>query len=172
MAWQPLIKDDWAFKDKSEKQIIKEMTKQIMGVKKANGDPITGKHARKAAKYHYKSMLTEDVWVNNIYMVIINRKEWGDKWIHISIKRRDKEQINDPARWQHFQWIKNQLVGEEHEALELYPAESRMVNSANQYHLWVLKKPSPDAVIPCGWFDGRLIMDREKYGSKQTLEKK
>jgi hypothetical protein len=36
------------------------------------------------------------------------------------------------------QRIKNELVGKEHEAVELYPAESRKVDSSNQYHLWVL----------------------------------
>jgi len=29
------------------------------------------------------------------------------------------------------------IVGEEHEAFEVYPAESRLVDTANQYHLWV-----------------------------------
>ena len=29
------------------------------------------------------------------------------------------------------------IVGEEHEGFEVYPAESRLVDTANQYHLWV-----------------------------------
>ena len=66
----------------------------------------------------------------------------ADGWppmIHLSIKRIDKQPIHD---WRDLQEIKNALVGPEHEAVELYPAESRVVDSANQYHLWVLADPA------------------------------
>lgn len=39
--------------------------------------------------------------------------------------------------WREFQRIKNEVVGPEREAVELYPAESRLVDTANEYHLWV-----------------------------------
>ena len=165
MSWQPLQRASWDFKGLSEDQVVKRISKQIADVKKANGDPITGKQARKAAKDHYKSMEKEEVWINDIYQVAVNKHEHGD-WIHLSIKRKDREQISDPARWQHFQWIKNQLVGEEHEGLELYPAESRIVNTANQYHLWVLDK------IPFG-FNKRIVSSADVMGKgKQTIETK
>lgn len=32
--------------------------------------------------------------------------------------------------------IKNELLGPEYEAIELFPAESRLLDSANQYHLF------------------------------------
>ena len=38
--------------------------------------------------------------------------------------------------WREFQWIKNQLAGEECEAFELYPAESRLLDPSNYYTLW------------------------------------
>lgn len=60
--------------------------------------------------------------------------------------------------WRDLQAIKNELVGPEHEAIELYPAESRLVDTANQYHLWVLKDPSQR--IPVGWTQ-RLVMDHD-----------
>lgn len=53
--------------------------------------------------------------------------------VHISIKRIDKAPVHD---WRHFQEIKNMLIGPEFEAVELYPAEDRVVDTANQYHLW------------------------------------
>jgi len=52
--------------------------------------------------------------------------------LHLSIKRLDKHPVRD---WRHFQRIKNELIGEENEAVELYPAQSRLVDTTNQYHL-------------------------------------
>jgi hypothetical protein len=54
--------------------------------------------------------------------------------IHLSIKRVDREPVTD---WRHKQEIKNMVVGPEFEGIELFPAESRCVDTANQYHLWV-----------------------------------
>ena len=54
--------------------------------------------------------------------------------ICLSIKRRDKAPVHD---WRELQAVKNLIVGPEHEGFEVYPAESRLVDTANQYHLWV-----------------------------------
>lgn len=79
------------------------------------------------------------VWLNNIYQVLVYKNIIkGDSWpqMHwLSIKRLDKGWIHD---WREFQRIKNDLIGDEFEAVELYPAESRKVDTANQYHLFVL----------------------------------
>jgi hypothetical protein len=56
----------------------------------------------------------------------------------LSIRRNDREPIMD---WRDLQAIKNQLVGCECEAVQLFPAESRLVDSANQYHLLALADP-------------------------------
>lgn len=78
-------------------------------------------------------------WLNNIYQV--QRRELNDgRNVHLNIRRRDGKAIM--RDWRHFQWIKNQLVGPECEAVELYPAESRMVDSNNKYHLWCSTDPA------------------------------
>lgn len=58
---------------------------------------------------------------------------------HLSIKRHDREPMQD---WRVLQRIKTEIAGAETEALELYPAESRVVDTANQYHLY--------AFVNCG----------------------
>lgn len=82
----------------------------------------------------------ETVWKNNLYTVYYNRRpavneDTGEAGIvlHLSIKRNDREVIHD---WRHLQRIKNAIVGPEQEICELYPAESRLVDTANQYHMW------------------------------------
>jgi hypothetical protein len=59
--------------------------------------------------------------------------ECGTLW-HLSIRNRANTAEHD---WRDCQRIKNELVGPEAEGAELYPAESRKVDAANQFHLWV-----------------------------------
>ena len=47
-----------------------------------------------------------------------------------SIERRDKSSAHG---WRDLLSIKNLIVGPEHEGFEIHPAESRRVESANQY---------------------------------------
>jgi len=75
----------------------------------------------------------DEIWLNDKYQVNIRHGEHGMTWL--SIKRLDKESIHD---WRDLQLIKNMLCDPEREACEIYPAESRLVDSSNQYHLWVL----------------------------------
>lgn len=111
----------------------------------------------------YQRALKDEIWLNNEYQVNINKRpEHGLPlavvW-HLSIKRLDKRAIHD---WRDLQAIKNMLVGPEYEAIELYPASSRTIDSVNQMHLWVLvswgQHQSP--MIPVGWNAGRLVIDQ------------
>ena len=77
-----------------------------------------------------------EVWMNETYQVSVKRQA---EMTWLSIKRRDREPCRD---WRDFQEIKNQLVGPECEGVELYPAESRLVDTANEYHLFVVNNPS------------------------------
>ncbi len=78
-----------------------------------------------------------EVWGNDEYEVIVRylteRGRAGA--IHLSIKRYDREPARD---WRHLQSIKNEVCGWEREGIELFPAESRLVDQANQTHLWVM----------------------------------
>lgn len=90
--------------------------------------------------------------------------------VHLSIKRLDREPIHD---WRDLQEIKNAIIGTEHEAVELYPAESRKVDSANQYHLWALFGEDLAPVhFPVGWNEGRMVTQGSLAGSKQRPFKK
>ena len=80
-----------------------------------------------------------NVWINNIYLVFITTGDVPEGYVHLSIKRLDRKPIHD---WRDLQRIKTELVGPECEGLELYPAESRLVDVANQFHLWVCTDPT------------------------------
>lgn len=100
-------------------------------------------------------------WINDEYHVAIDKQcEHGfgeiEVW-HLSIKRHDRETIGD---WRIKQEIKNLIVGEECDAFELYPKESRLVDTANQYHLYAF--PSGHTV-PVGW-TLRCVTDDPHFG--------
>jgi len=71
------------------------------------------------------------VFLNNIYRVQVRREP---PIVHLTITRIDGQPCKN---WRHFQQIKNEIVGPEFEAVELFPAESRLVDMDNEYHLWV-----------------------------------
>jgi hypothetical protein len=84
--------------------------------------------------------------------------EFGEM-AHLSIKTLDRAAHHD---WRDLQRIKNELCGEQCDAVEIYPAESKLVDSANQYHLWVFRSYH----LPFG-FQTRLVADGSWRGTKQ-----
>ena len=98
-----------------------------------------------------------EVWVNNIYQVVLRDVKSDNNFpemIHMSIKRLDREVIRD---WRHLQRIKNELVGHENEAVELFPAESRRIDTSNKYHMWCLK--DPHIRFPFGFYERSVTSD-------------
>lgn len=95
------------------------------------------------------------MWKNNLYTVTVKDDivpPWGVvRWL--SIKRNDRRPIHD---WRDLQAIKNELCGKEIEAVEIYPASARVMDTANQYHLWAFMDGRR---LPFGIHDERLVLD-------------
>jgi hypothetical protein len=105
-------------------------------------------------------MTSVHIFENDIYHVELN---YVAPFINLDIKRHDG---GNQKNWRDFQQIKNELVGPEHEAVELFPAESRLVDTANQYHLWV--HVSSDFRFPFG-FETRCVLDKPVLYERFTL---
>ena len=101
----------------------------------------------------------DQLWVNSRYQIAMRHMGCGR--VHLSIKRLDQQPIHD---WRDLQRIKNELVGPECEAVELYPAESRLVDTANQFHLWA--DADPTFRFPIG-LDGRMVEEAGTGGEGQ-----
>lgn len=84
-----------------------------------------------------------EVWGNDLYDVTVEHAVNG--WAYITLKRYDRHPVRD---WRQLQSIKNEVVGPEREAFELFPAESRLMDTSNQYHLWVLPEGEMLSVGP------------------------
>lgn len=89
--------------------------------------------------------------------------------VHLSIKTADRSHLMD---WRDLQQIKTQLCGPHCEGLMLYPDEDRLVDCANQFHIFVpvLKDTGAPVQIPFGWMCQRATATAEQakaIGSRQ-----
>ena len=125
-----------------------------------NGLALCEYDARRMFKKIFVESLGDSIWVNDVYQVI--KRDCKNGQVHLSIRRNDRTHLRD---WRHYQQIKNQLVGEECEAIELYPAESRLVDNANQFHLWCFLDPS--FRVPVGWDKRMVCEDVDGIGNAQ-----
>jgi hypothetical protein len=106
----------------------------------------------RAVDWEYDSYCMLEHWFNADYWVILDKKCRGASYKtfqgyplwHLEICRHDGEPIRN---WQIIQAIKNEVVGEAYEAVELYPAHSRLMDVCNKYHLWILA-PMRDEEAP------------------------
>jgi len=97
---------------------------------------------------------------NSRYTVWVRRPRHEDgELVHLSVKRNDRNPLHD---WRDLQRIKNEILGPEEEAVEMYPAESRLVDGANQYHLWSMVGKR----VPFG-YQTRCVMLEATDGAKQ-----
>lgn len=124
---------------------------------------------RKCATCDGGGVVTEDVSLDDIACPDCPPRDApGDDWrgdgidhdapalLHISYHRRDRKPARD---WRHTQCIKNDIVGDDAEMVEMYPAENRLVDTANEYHLWGLEGVP---LLAFGFNEGRIVDDGER----------
>lgn len=109
------------------------------------------------------SLSGTEIWRNDRYTASVRRStnEYGKENIWISISNRDQSSRHD---WRDFQYIKNDILGPEQEAIEIYPAESRLVDLSNQFHLWSIKDFKFDFV---GFRERMVSQDGDDCGAVQ-----
>jgi hypothetical protein len=116
-----------------------------------------------------------EIYRNDVYQVIVKDAHEANMALneaappawYLSIKRIDQEPI---CSWRDIQEIKNQLVGPDHEGIMLYPSEKRVMDTANQYHLFILK--DVEQLIPYGFNCGRHVVDETPLDrAKQTARR-
>ena len=119
-----------------------------------------GVTVKRIKKIFAKQTRGVEVWINDLY--VVHKATQADGWTELSVRRQDRGHVVD---WRHKQAIKNQLVGPECEGLELYPAESRLYDTANQFYIWVRTEPGDR--IPVGMDSGRHVSEEEIGGTGQ-----
>jgi hypothetical protein len=105
----------------------------------------------------------KECWENYLYTITVQRFEHGwpfgdGPYVRIGVASNDGEARHD---WRELQRIKNDVVGPEWEAVELFPAESRLLDPSNYYLLWCAPK------IPIGETIGRMIVSERNCVAPQ-----
>lgn len=101
---------------------------------------------------------------NHVYHVALDRfTEHGmgpdvTVW-HLSFKRHDRRPVHD---WRKVQALKTAILGPDVEAVELYPAEDRVVDTANQYHLYAFPGQRLPFGFPAGLRTDTIAMGNSK----------
>lgn len=81
------------------------------------------------------------VWKNNRYIVqIYARVTEAGEALQLACRRNDEEPIEG---WDDLQRMKNEIVGADRIAIEIYPAASNVIDQANMRHLFVLPEGQP-----------------------------
>jgi len=128
-----------ALKNRHQRRAEKKMFKKEL--KTAVFDDFVNKTDNKAIAMFSKLKLGEFIsfHANSIYSV----QSWKRDSIHfVGIRRHDQKKVNN---WAHKQKIKNIFFGEESNAVEVYPKESKLTDQANMYWLW--ESPALDKAL-------------------------
>jgi hypothetical protein len=105
------------------------------------------------------------LYENSRYFVVV--RELSTPWgpcRHLSVRNQDRSARHD---WRELQRVKNELAGPEWEAVELYPAESRLVDQSNQYHLFVFQ---PSFMFPFGFFERKVARGNRGNTKQRAFE--
>ena len=114
----------------------------------------------------------DETWHNDTYSVTVRRHKKDPVFdskggmVQLGISSFDGTARHD---WRDFQAIKNQLAGEECEAFELYPAESRLLDPSNYYTLWCF--PSINR-IKVGMPNRRVFTADEAFAPQRDFQVK
>lgn len=119
------------------------------------------------------------MFYNSRYQVVrypAKSPDAGSGWprvVHLSFKHNANIAITD---FRDMQLIKNELVGPSSFAVQIFPPEEQLVDTANQYHLWILVPDKWEALagamggplwsvpadcdwpaLPFGFWEGRML---------------
>tara|TARA_R110000765_G_scaffold187638_2_gene293171 strand:- start:558 stop:1097 length:540 start_codon:yes stop_codon:yes gene_type:complete len=118
-VWQPLGKSpDWFVLEQTERvfQYVKQRHPEI---------------SREA----FEADVADETWGNDRYTIGVHLLGADrDGFIELAIHNHKR---TPHVPWRHLQQIKNEILGSEREAVQIFPAESRLVDTANEFWLYV-----------------------------------
>ena len=87
------------------------------------------------------SLEYDEYWINNKYIVKVyypdnpTHQFPNNKFTWLSF--RNLKNTHGAHDWRYMQMIKNEICGHERTAVEVFPPMSKLVDTCNQFHLWV-----------------------------------
>jgi hypothetical protein len=141
-VWQPLVRDpDW-FRDQRRVDTIKMVRAQHPEITDAQVD----------------ALMPDETWGNDRYTVNVHFLD-GDRdgFVEVGVHNHNR---TPHVPWRHLQQIKNEVMGADREAVQLFPADDRLVDTANEFWLYVYpvgKAPMRKREVRLGMDHGRNV---------------
>lgn len=106
---------------------------------------------------------SDETWWSPQYQAVVRYAQSAEEdapqgregLLHVSIHRHDRSPMRN---WRHLQQIKNEIAGEDRWGVEVFPPESYLVDSANEYHLYVMPV---NADIPFAFHESIVSSDEQ-----------
>ena len=141
-VWQPLLKDPEWFREQQRVQVATMIKAQYPDITDGQID----------------DLMNDETWGNDRYTVTVHFLD-GDRdgFVEITIHNHRR---TTHIPWRHLQQIKNEVLGPDREAVQLFPAEDRLVDTANEYWLYaypVGKAPMRNRRTKVGMDHGRNV---------------
>lgn len=105
--------------------------------------------------------IPQRVWRSRDYLAVLYKQRADNKLrLTINCTRRNAQgRWKDGIAWDELQRIKNECLGEDTWCIEVFPAQSELVDVQNMRHLWVLDGP-------CEWrFPAESALDADEQKS-------
>jgi len=118
---------------------------------------------------HVDGNATADTWCNEKCQVYVYDYPPLEGWppiIEMSLKLNSREPWRD---WRDFYRIKSELCGTKCWAIEVYPAQDALVDSCNQYHMFVFP---PDVAWPIRLHQAKITSYGEEFQEMHRLAAK
>lgn len=105
----------------------------------------------------------KEVWRSRYFLVQIFQEKNGIERLSVCISDVDSTtgRWKDGLSWEQLQDIKRQVGRNDKDAVEIFPADSDIVNVANMRHLWIL----PDQ-LPFAWRAKKI--EQPSYSAKSA----
>ena len=164
-AKKPTPKKVWQSLQQSPESFLREQRQQIRKQVKEKFPEITDKVL--------DSQESDETWGNDRYTVSVRFLD-GDRdgFVELSVHNYNR---TPHVPWRHLQQIKNEVLGGDREAVQIFPAEDRLVDTANEFWLYVYPKGKAPMRRgkPLGMNFGRKVVYDKVPGlgrSRQTAE--
>jgi hypothetical protein len=124
---QPTPKKVWQPLHKSPDLFVREQRQRLREQIKEKFPEITDKVL--------DSQENDETWGNDRYTVGVQYLDGNrDGFVELSVHNHNR---TPHVPWRHMQQIKNEILGGDREAVQIFPAEDRLVDTANEFWLYV-----------------------------------
>ena len=159
-AWDPMVR--------SPEWYMRECNDQVTKTIREKFPELTEEEIVEAGP----RLWNNEQWGNDRYTAHVKYQDsrGKDGYLEIGIHNHKRTTI---MPWSHVQQIKNEICGAEREAVMIYPAESRLLDTANEYWIYVYpvgEGPMREDGKLLGFNQGRQVADNaEGFGkAKQS----